>query len=101
MSVKPAGDNPPDPNPDSRSPTPIQPDAPPADAKVYTESELAAAREEGAAALQTENEELKKTLQMRDAREEMTAALTKAGARSPECCLVRQRSRCSLTPRER
>ena len=33
--------------------------------------------------LQAENDELRETLQMRDARDELTAALTGAGARSP------------------
>jgi len=64
--------------------------AAPADtsALLYTESDLAARAEElkraGTDALQTENEELKKSLRLRDARDEITAALKKAGARSPE-----------------
>jgi hypothetical protein len=57
-------------------------------ALLYTESDLAARAEElkraGTDALQAENEELKKSLRLRDARDEITAALKKAGARSPE-----------------
>ena len=57
-------------------------------AQLYTESDLAARAEElkraGTDALQAENEELKKSLRLRDARDEITAALKKAGARSPE-----------------
>jgi hypothetical protein len=55
-----------------------------ADTKLYSEAELQARAGELNKAAQAETEELKKTLQLRDAREEMTAALTKAGARSPE-----------------
>jgi hypothetical protein len=64
--------------------------AAPADtgALLYSESDLAARAEElkraGTDALQAENEELKKSLRLRDARDEITAALKKAGARSPE-----------------
>lgn len=76
MSVKPAGDQTAQPTTDPNSPTPDQ--------KLYTEAELEARLEDLKRSGQAETEELKKTLQMRDAREEITAALTKAGARSPE-----------------
>ena len=56
--------------------------------KLYTESELRTRAEElkraETGALQAENDELKKSLRLRDARDEITAALKKAGARSPE-----------------
>lgn len=55
-----------------------------ADDKVYTEADLQARAGELTKAAQAETEELRKALQMRDAREEISAALTKAGARSPE-----------------
>lgn len=55
-----------------------------ADAKLYSEAELQARAGELSKAAQAETEELKTTLRMRDAREEMTAAFQKAGARSPE-----------------
>jgi hypothetical protein len=79
MSAKP-NTNQPDNQPDKDNSNP--PDG--VDAKLYSEAELQARAGELSKAAQAETEELKKTLQFRDAREEMTAALTKAGARSPE-----------------
>lgn len=63
---------------------PAEAPAPGADTKLYSEAELQARAGELARTAQAETEELKKTLQMRDAREEITAALNKAGARSPD-----------------
>lgn len=75
MSVKSAGDEPAQPTTDPDTPTPEQ--------KLYSEADLQARAGEIAKAAMAETEELKKTLRMRDAREEITTALTKAGAKSP------------------
>lgn len=75
MSVKPAGDQPAQPTPEPDPPTPEQ--------KLYTEAELQARLEEVKKSGETEAEDLRNTLRLRDARDEVTAALGKAGARSP------------------
>jgi hypothetical protein len=78
MSVKPAEpETPPTTEPDT-------PTTPAPDQKLYTEAELEARLEELKKTGQAETNELRKSLQLRDARDEITAALSKAGARSPE-----------------
>jgi hypothetical protein len=74
MSVKPT--EPPTPQPITE---PEQ-----AEAKVYSEAELQARLDELKSAGQAETEELRNSIRMRDARDQITAALQKAGARSPE-----------------
>jgi len=75
MSVKPA--DPPAPTSPVNEPEPV-------DAKLYTESELQSRLDELKNAGHAETEELRNSIRMRDARDELTAALQKAGARSPE-----------------
>jgi hypothetical protein len=74
MSVKPI--DPPTP--------PIANEAEPIDAKLYSEAELQSRLDELKTAGQAETDELRNSIRMRDARDELTAALTRAGARSPE-----------------
>lgn len=75
MSVKPS-DPAAQPAPEPNPPTPEQ--------KLYTEAEFQARLDEAKRSGETENEGLRNTLRLRDARDEITAALSKAGARSPE-----------------
>ena len=83
MSATPAA-NQPDNQTENNNSNPPDGQASGADTKLYSEAELQARAGELSKAAQAETEELKTTLRMRDAREEMTAALTKAGACSPE-----------------